>query len=116
MKMMIKRFQYIVGLAALLLVIFLFRGCCDALFVASRETFSSPQGTKTIIIEYDHVCRPYVYQKTWYGKREIWTYPKSGFMETVSFGVEWLSENQFRMTYDDKNDEFDEEYIITIPD
>lgn len=116
MKMMIKRFQYIVGLAALLLVIFLFRGCCDALFVASREVFVSPQGTKTIIIEYDHVCRPYVYQKTWYGKREIWTYPKSGFMETVSFGMEWLSENQFRMTYDDKNDEFDEVYIITIPD
>ena len=116
MKMMIKRFQYIVGLAALLLVIFLFRGCCDALFVASREVFVPPQGTKTIIIEYDHVCRPYVYQKTWYGKREIWTYPKSGFMEPVSFGVEWLSENQFRMTYDDKNDEFDEEYIITIPE
>ena len=116
MKMMIKRFQYIVGWAALLLVIFLFRGCCDALFVASREVFVPPQGTKTIIIEYDHVCRPYVYQKTWYGKREIWTYPKSGFMETVSFGVEWLSENQFRMTYDDKNDEFDEEYIITIPE
>lgn len=116
MKMMIKRFQYIVGLAVLLLVIFLFRGCCDALFVASREVFVSPQGTKTIIIEYDHVCRPYVYQKTWYGKREIWTYPKSGFMETVSFGMEWLSENQFRMTYDDKNDEFDEVYIITIPD
>lgn len=37
-------------------------------------------------------------------------------METVSFGVEWLSENQFRMTYDDKDDEFDEEYIIMIPE
>ena len=37
-------------------------------------------------------------------------------METVSFSVEWLSESQFRMTYDDKNDEFDEEYIITIPE
>lgn len=46
--------------------------------------------------------------------REIRTYPSAGFMETVSFGVEWLSENQFRMTYDDKDDEFDEEYIITI--
>lgn len=111
-----KRLKYIAGLAALFLVICLFRSCCDALFVASREVFVSPQGTNTIIIEYDHVCRPYVYQKTWYGKREIWTYPGSGFMETVSFGVEWLSENQFRMTYDDKNDEFDEEYIITIPE
>jgi len=26
-----------------------------------------------------------------------------------------LSEDKFRLTYDDKNDEFDEEYIITIP-
>ena len=111
-----KWLKYIAGLAALLLVICLFRSCCDALFVASREVFVSPQGTNTIIIEYDHVCRPYVYKKTWYGKREIWTYPKSGFMETVSFGVEWLSEAQFRMIYDDKYDAFDEEYIITIPE
>ena len=110
-----KRFKYIAGLVALLLITGLFRSCCNALFVASREVYTSPQGTNTIIIEYDHVCRPYVYQKTWFGKREIWTYPNSGFMETVSFSVEWLSEDKFRMTYDDKDDEFDEEYIITIP-
>ena len=73
-----------------------------------------PGGTNTIIIEYDRVCRPYDYQKTWFGKREIWTYP-GGFMETVSFSLVWLSEDKFRMTYDDKDDEFDEEYIITIP-
>ena len=48
--------------------------------------------------------------------REIWTCPGSGFMETVSFGVEWLSENRFRMTCDDKNDELDEEHIITMPE
>ena len=111
-----KRFKYIAGLAALLLVICLFRSCCNALLVASREEFVSPRGTNTVVIEYDHVCRPYVYQKTWYGKREIRTYPKGGFMETVSFGVELLSDNQFRMTYDDKYDAFYEEYIITIPD
>ena len=110
-----KRFKYIAGLAALLLMAGLFRSCCDVLFVASREVYTSPQGTNTIIIEYDHVCRPYVYQKTWFGKREIWTYPGGGFMETVSFSLEWLSEDKFRMTYDDKDDEFDEEYIITIP-
>lgn len=112
---MSKRLKYIIALTVLLLGICFFRGCCDALFVASREVYVSPQGTTTIIIEYDHVCRPYVYQKTWYGKREIWTYPGSGFMETVSFCVEWLSEDKFRLTYDDKDDEFDEEYIITIP-
>ncbi len=110
-----KRFKYIVRLTAFLLVTCLFQSCCDTLFVASREVYTSPQGTNTIIIEYDHVCRPYVYQKTWFGKREIWTYPNSGFMETVSFSVEWLSEDKFRMTYNDKDDEFDEEYIITIP-
>ncbi len=111
-----KRFKYIAGLTVFFLMICLFRGCCDVLFVASREVHISPQGTNTIIIEYDHVCRPYVYQKTWFGKREIWTYPRGGFMETVSFGVEWLSENKFRMTYNHWNDEFDEEYIITIPE
>jgi len=37
-------------------------------------------------------------------------------METVSFGVEWLSEDKFRMIYDDKDDELDEEYFITIPE
>lgn len=41
---------------------------------------------------------------------------RSGFMETVSFGVEWLSEDKFRMIYDDKDDELDEEYFITIPE
>ncbi len=37
-------------------------------------------------------------------------------MENVHFGVEWLSEDQIRLTYDDiKNDVYDEEYVITIP-
>lgn len=103
--------KYIVVLAAVFMIFFLLRGCCDALFVAKREVYTSPQGTNTIIIIYDHVCRPYVYKKTWFGKKEIWTYPGSGFMETVYFDVEWLSENQFRMFLD----RFDEEYIISIP-
>lgn len=36
-------------------------------------------------------------------------------METVSFEPEWLSETQIRFIYDDKDDEWDEEFIITIP-
>ena len=36
-------------------------------------------------------------------------------METVHFGVEWLSEKQIKVTYDDKNDEYDEEFIVNIP-
>ncbi len=36
-------------------------------------------------------------------------------METVFFGVEWLSEDKIRMTYDDLNDKYDEQFIIEIP-
>lgn len=109
-----KRIQYIAVLAALLLIIGLIRGC-DVLSVSSREIYASPQGTNTIIVEYDHVCRPSVYKKSRFRKKHIWTYPGGGFMETVSFGVEWLSEDKIRMTYDDKNDKYDEEFIIEIP-
>lgn len=41
--------------------------------------------------------------------------PGGGFMETVFFGVEWLSEDKIRMTYDDLNDKYDEQFIIEIP-
>ena len=35
-------------------------------------------------------------------------------METVCFGVEWLSEDEIRMTYDDLDDEYDEKFILAI--
>lgn len=110
-----RRKKHIALLAVFFLVIYLCRDCCNALFVSCREIYTSPQGTNMVIVEYDHVCRPYVYKKTWYGKKHIWTYPGGGFMETVSFGVEWLSEDEVRMIYDDLDDEYDEEFIITIP-
>ena len=31
-------------------------------------------------------------------------------METVRFSVEWLSENQFKLCYEDPNDKYDEQY------
>ena len=34
--------------------------------------------------------------------------------ETVCFGVEWLSEDEIRMTYDDLDDEYDEKFILAI--
>lgn len=36
-------------------------------------------------------------------------------METVHFGVEWLSEQQVRLVYDDLDDRYDEEFVITVP-
>lgn len=102
-------------LVTLFLLICLCQKCSYALSVSEREIYTSPQGTNTIIVEYDHVCRPYVYRKTWFGKKHIWTYPGGGFMETVSFELEWLSEDKIRMSYDDKNDEYNEEFTIEIP-
>ena len=110
-----KWIKYIAVLAALFLVVTLLRGCCDALLVSYREVYTSPQGTNTIIVEYDHVCRPYVYKKERFWKKYLWTYPGGGFMETVFFGVEWLSEDKIRMTYDDLNDKYYEQFIIEIP-
>lgn len=110
-----KRRKHIALLIVFLLIFFLCKSCCDALFVSDWESYTSPQGTNTVIVEYDHVCRPYVYKKTWFGKKHIWTYTGSGFMETVSFGVEWLSEDEIKMTYDDLKDEYDEVFFITIP-
>ena len=57
-----RQIKYILLLAALFLVFCFCRSCCNVLFVSYRESYTSPQGTNTIIVEYDHVCRPYVYK------------------------------------------------------
>ncbi|MCI8501817.1 MAG: hypothetical protein HFJ85_06220 [Oscillospiraceae bacterium] len=103
-------------LTVFLAMLFLCQGCYHLLANAEQETFTSPEGTNTIIVQYDLVCRPTIYKRGWPWNRKIWDYPGSGFMETVHFGVEWLSESEIRLTYDDVNDKFDEEYLITIPD
>lgn len=114
-KMKRKRIKYIVAATVLLLVIGLCRGCYNIFVNAEQEVFTSPQGTNTIIVQYDFMSRPTVYKKRLLWDKELWEYPGSGFMETVHFGVEWLSENKIRISYDDKNDEYDEEFIIEIP-
>lgn len=35
-------------------------------------------------------------------------------MENVHFNVEWLSEDIIKISYDDKDDEYDEEFVINI--
>ena len=79
-------------------------------------TSTSPQGTNSIIVKRDFVSRPTIFKQGLLWDKKIWQYEGSGFMETVGFDIEWLSENQIRFFYDDENDEYDEEYIITIPD
>lgn len=80
-----------------------------------REIIASPKGDTTIVVKYDFFSRPSIYKKGIIFNKEIWRYKGSGFMETVHFGVEWLSEKQIKVTYDDKNDEYDEEFIVNIP-
>ncbi len=110
-----KKIKYMAVAAVLLLAVFLCRGCYNLFQNTEQEVFTSPQGTNTIIVQYDFVSRPTIYKKTWLGKRKIWAYPGSGFMETVHFGVEWLSEDEIKVNYDDLDDEYDEEFIVAIP-
>lgn len=109
-KMKNKYIKYIF----MLFVIFLLWGCNHTIFHAEQEVFTSPNGTNTIIVKYDFVSRPTIYQKGFLGNKKVWDYEGSGFMETVYFSVEWLSENQIRFSYDDTDDKYDEEYIITL--
>lgn len=81
-----------------------------------QEEYTSPKETNTIIVQYDFMSRPTVYKKHWLWDKELWSYPGSGFMETVHFGVEWLSEESFRIFYEDlRDDKYNEDFIITIP-
>lgn len=79
-----------------------------------KESYVSPQKTNTVIVEYDMLSRPTVLKKGLLWNKKIWQYQGAGFMETVSFHLEWLSENKICLSYDDKNDEFDEAYVIDL--
>lgn len=112
-----KYVRYMILLAVILLVVWLYRSCSPFLGYAEEIIYTSPEGTNTIVVKYDLVSRPDVYKKE--GRRDIkiWGYENPGFMETVHFEVEWLSENQIRLSYDNTGDEkYDEEYLITIPE
>ncbi len=74
---------------------------------AYEEEFISPQGTNTVIVRYDNVSRPFVF----HNNKQIFAYPKSGFMETVSFEIKWLSESRILLYNRDRN----EDYVINIP-
>ncbi len=101
-------------LVFLVFILFLFRSFRS--FGYDFEfTYTSPKGTNSFIVKYDFVSRPAIFKRGFFRDKKIWEYPNSGFMETITFEPEWLSETQIRFTYDDKNDEFDEEFIITIP-
>lgn len=80
------------------------------------EVLTSPEGTNTIVVEYDWVSRPRIYKKTWYGKTKIWQYEDNGFMENVGFEVEWITEDKIRVYYEPyREGEEIEEFFVEIP-
>lgn len=76
------------------------------------EDFISPDGTNTVTVQYDFVSRPSVY----YNGQKIFDYGKSGFNEEAFFYVEWLSEDEFLLKYDDPSHagKYAEEYMIRL--
>ncbi len=80
------------------------------------QQFSSPSGRTTITVKYDLVSRPTVYEERGLFDRELWSYTGSGFMETVYFQPEWISETEFIFRYDHPDDKYDEEFIISTGD
>ncbi len=76
------------------------------------EDFTSPEGTHTVTVQYDFVSRPGVY----YNGQKIFDYEKPGFNEEAVFYVEWLSEDEFLLKYDDPSHDgkYAEEYTIKL--
>lgn len=112
-----KYTRYIILSIIILFMIFLYQSCYPFFGYVEKEIYISPEGSNTIIVKYDLLCRPDIFKKGFLLDKKIWDYPNSGFMETVHFGVEWISENEFLLTYEDVNHkEYHEEYHITIPD
>lgn len=82
----------------------------------NAEIYTSPDGTNTVIMEYDWVSRPKIYKKTWYGKTKIWQYEGSGFMESVGFSVDWVTDKEIRVYYEPYEEEQEmEEYFVEMP-
>ena len=51
-----------------------------------KAIYKSPEGTKRITLKYDFVSRPSVIYKG----DTIWEYQGAGFMEDVSFDIDWI--------------------------
>lgn len=78
-----------------------------------KAIYKSPEGTNRITVKYDFVSRPSVIYKG----NTIWEYQGAGFMEDVSFDIDWISEDSFYIRYEDEmhDGKFAEEFEITLP-
>ena len=76
------------------------------------EDFTSPEGANTVTVQYDLVSRPSVF----YNGQKIFDSEKPGFNEEAYFYVEWLSEDELLLKYDDPSHDgkYAEEYTISL--
>ena len=108
---MMKRNLLIIGVFVVLLVFGLGgKNIYDNLTYETKfdETFVSPNEVNTILVRYDYVSRPSVFLLD---GDMLFKYDKPGFMETVSFEVQWINDYQFILY----NERYNEQYEITIP-
>lgn len=102
----------LIVLLMILTVILLLHKCSESL--TTSYSYTSPEGSNTIIVKYDLASRPTIYKKGLFYQQKIWDYPGHGFNETVVFNVEWLSEDEIRFFYLGYHDP-DDDYVVSIP-
>ena len=72
-------------------MLFVLTGCADLVYDTSRDTvIESPDKSYSVTIRYDYVSRPDLY----IDGEKIFEYDGSGFMESVGWNIEWLSEKE----------------------
>lgn len=109
-----KKSRRVLVILCIIIVLATLFGCSvfdNVLYETSRdEVLESPGGEYTLTLRYDYVSRPFIFKEN----RLIYEYDGPGFNETVSWGIEWVAENEIVLYYDDVKDEYDEEYYIVI--
>ena len=106
-----KNIKNVLSIAVLGVTIFA-AGCTDLQY-EKQESFSSPSGELTVTVKTDAMCRPDVY----YGKDCIFEYNGAGFMEEVSWDIEWVSDDEIMLYLESPaRDKYaGEKYSIEIP-
>ncbi|WP_154675971.1 hypothetical protein [Entomohabitans teleogrylli] len=69
--------------------------------LAPREghrQYTSPQGTRSVVLEFDHASRPALYLRRWIFMTPVALPPFRGAMEIIPYSVYWLSEDELLLT------------------
>jgi hypothetical protein len=59
-----------------------------------HRQYTSPQGTRTVILEFDHASRPLLYQRWYFFMWPVTLSEFRGSMEIIPYTVRWLSEDE----------------------